>query len=242
MIAAAGYGHVPVIRRPRVTLLATGDELVPAGTAPGPDQIVSSNPPMLRALFESFGAVVDDPGIIPDRREALAAALADADADLIVTIGGASVGDHDLVVPVLREMGAEIAFWKIALRPGKPMLAGRLNGTPIIGLPGNPVSAFVCALLFAVPLLCRLGGRSEALPVRHLVLAAPLPANNARRDYMRARITAAGTAEVFASQDSARLGVLAAADVLVIRAPGAPAAAAGEIVACVALDSIQYVF
>ena len=238
VLAAAGHGAVPVVRRPRVTLLATGDELVPPGSAPGPDQIVSSNTVMLRALFESVGALVDDPGIVPDRCEALAAALAGATGDLIVTIGGASVGDHDLVVPVLREMGADIDFWKIALRPGKPLLAGRLGGTRIIGLPGNPVSAYVCALLFAVPLLCRLGGRSDGLPMAALPLAAPLPANGPRRDYMRARLTAEGTVEAFASQDSGMLTRLASAQLLVVRQPGAPAARTGEIVDCIALDSI----
>ena len=156
LLAAAGHGSVAVVRRPRVTLIATGDELVPPGAIPGPDQIVSSNPPMLAALFEAAGAIVSDPGIVGDNRAALAIALAAADADIIVTIGGASVGDHDLVVPVLRDMGAEIDFWKIAMRPGKPMFAGRLGGTRVIGLPGNPVSAFVCALLFLVPLLARL--------------------------------------------------------------------------------------
>jgi molybdopterin molybdotransferase len=235
LLAAAGHGSVPVVRRPRVTLIATGDELVPPGTLPGPDQIVSSNPAMLRALFETAGAVVTDPGIIPDHRAALAAALGCADADLIVTIGGASVGDHDLVVPVLRDLGADIDFWKIALRPGKPMLAGRMGATRIIGLPGNPVSAFVCALLFAVPLLARLGGRNHSLTLETLPLAAPLAGNGARRDHIRARRTRDG-ALAFASQDSARLGVLAAADLLIIREPGAPTAAAGDPVRCIALD------
>lgn len=235
LLAAAGHGTVPAIRRPRVTLIATGDELVPLGTAPGADQIVSSNPAMLRALFEAIGAIVADPGIIADDRAALATALTTADADLIVTIGGASVGDHDLVVPVLRDLGASIDFWKIAMRPGKPMLAGHLGPTRIIGLPGNPVSAFVCALLFAVPLLARLGGRPEGLPVEVLPLAAPLAANGERRDHLRARRTATG-ALAFVSQDSAQLGILAAADLLIIREPGAEAAASGEIVRCIPLD------
>lgn len=240
LLAAAGHGTLPVVRRPRVTLIATGDELVPPGTTPGPDQIVSSNPAMLRALFESIGAQVTDPGIIRDDRIALAAALTGADADLIVTIGGASVGDHDLVVPVLRELGADIDFWKIALRPGKPMLAGRLGKTRIIGLPGNPVSAFVCALLFAVPLLDRLGGRRDSLPTEMLPLAGPLPANGLRRDHLRARRTPAG-ALPFASQDSARLGILASADLLIIREPRAQAAAAGDLMSCIALDMFSAV-
>jgi molybdopterin molybdotransferase len=235
LLAAAGHAVVTVVRRPRVCLIATGDELVQPGVTPGPDQIVSSNPTMLAALFTAAGAQVIDPGIIPDRREALAAALHAADADIIITIGGASVGDHDLVVPVLRNLGAEIDFWKIAMRPGKPMLAGRLGAARVIGLPGNPVSAYVCALLFAVPLIARLGGRSVALPEQLLPLAAALPANGNRRDHLRARRTPNG-ALAFASQDSARLGVLAAAELLIVREIGAPAAAAGDIVRCIALD------
>ncbi len=235
LAAAAGHGTLPVVRRPRVTLIATGDELVPPGTTQGPGQIVSSNPAMLAALLRSAGADVNDPGLIPDDRAALAAALMTADADLILTIGGASVGDHDLVVPVLRDLGAELDFWKIALRPGKPLLAGRLNGVRVIGLPGNPVSAFVTALLFAVPLVARLAGRAHDLPIERLPLAVPLPANGPRRDHLRARRTPAG-AEPFARQDSALLSLLAAADLLVIRPAHAPAAAAGAMVDCIALD------
>ncbi len=237
LLAAAGHGAVPMVRRPRVTLIATGDELVPPGATPGPDQIVSSNGVMLRALFENAGAAVDDPGIIPDRREALAAALQAAGGDIIVTIGGASVGDHDLVVPVLRDLGATLDFWKIAMRPGKPMIAGRFGAQRVIGLPGNPVSAHVCALLFVLPLLARLGGRPEALPMLRLPLAASLPANGAQRDHLRARLVD-GAAEPFQSQDSALLGRLAAAQLLIVRMPGAAAAAAGEMVECIALDSI----
>lgn len=175
LAAAGGWRALPVVRRPRVTLIATGDELVLPGEIPGPGQIVSSNPAMLTALLRSAGADVHDPGLIPDDRAALAAALQAADADLIITIGGASVGDHDLVVPVLRELGADIDFWKIALRPGKPLLAGRLDGTRVLGLPGNPVSAFVTALLFAVPLVSRMAGRAHDLPLETLPLATPCP-------------------------------------------------------------------
>ena len=229
LAAAAGHGALPVVRNPRVTLIATGDELVPPGTAPGPGQIVSANPAMLAALLRSAGAQVSDPGLIPDDRAALAAALRGADADVILTIGGASVGDHDLVVPVLRELGADLDFWKIALRPGKPLLAGRLDGTRVLGLPGNPVSAFVTALLFAVPLVARLAGRAHALP-----------ANGPRRDHLRARRTAAG-AEAFARQDSALLALLAQAELLIIRPAHAPAAAAGDLADCIALDMFHIV-
>jgi molybdopterin molybdotransferase len=237
LAAAAGHGALPVIRRPRVTLISTGDELVPPGTLPGPDQIVSANAVMLGALFAAAGAEVRDPGIIPDRREALAAALKAAEADVIITVGGASVGDHDLVVPVLRELGATLDFWKIAMRPGKPLLAGALSGTRVIGLPGNPVSSYVCSLLFVVPLLQRLGGRPEGLPVRRLPLAAPLPANGVRRDHLRGRLMADGAAQAFERQDSALLALLAVADLLIIRPPGAPAASAGEMVDCLMLDT-----
>jgi molybdopterin molybdotransferase len=168
-------------------------------------------------------------------------ALLASDGDLILTIGGASVGDHDLVVPVLRDLGAELDFGKIALRPGKPLLAGRLGERKLIGLPGNPASAFVTALLFAVPLVARLAGRNHDLPMERLPLAVPLPANGMRRDHLRARRSAGG-AEPFARQDSALLSVLATANLLIIREAGAPAAATGELVDCIALDMFQSVF
>lgn len=241
LAAAGGWRALPVVRRPRVTLIATGDELVLPGEIPGPGQIVSSNTAMLTALLRSAGAQVHDPGIIPDNRVALAAALQAADSDLVITIGGASVGDHDLVVPVLRELGASLDFWKIALRPGKPLLAGRLGGTRILGLPGNPVSAFVTALLFAVPLVSRMAGRQHALPLETLPLATTLPANGNRRDHLRARRTPDGAAP-FARQDSALLSLLAQAELLIIREAHAPAAAAGEPVSCIALDMFHSVF
>jgi molybdopterin molybdotransferase len=245
LAAAAGHGELPVVRRPRVALIATGDELVPPGVRPGPGQIVSSNPAMLTALLRWAGAEVEDPGLIPDRADALAAALTAAvtgsDADLILTIGGASVGDHDLVVPVLRQLGAALDFWKVAIRPGKPLLAGTLGEARVLGLPGNPVSAFVTALLFALPLVARLGGRRHALPIERLPLAAALPANGPRRDHLRAR-RVDGRAEAFARQDSALLSLLASAELLIIREAGAPAAAAGEAVDCIALDMFHSVF
>ncbi len=240
LLAAAGHADAPVIRRPVVTLIATGDELVPPGVRPGPGQIVSANGIMLAALFQSAGADVRDLGIVPDDRAALAAALGTAGGDVIATIGGASVGDHDLVMPVLRALGADIDFWKIALRPGKPMLAGRLGAARVVGLPGNPVSAYVCALLFVVPLLQRLGGRAEVTPTQRLPLATPLPANGGRRDHLRGRLVD-GAALAFSAQDSALLERLAAADLLIIRSPNAPAAAIGEHVDCIMLDMFQTV-
>ncbi len=237
LLAAAGHGNVAVVRRPRVTLMSTGDELVPPGARPGPGQIVSSNGVMLTTLLEAAGAMVTDLGIIPDSAEALETALSDTGADMIVTVGGASVGDHDLVVPVLRSLGARIDFWKIAMKPGKPMVAGVFGGTRVIGLPGNPVSAFVCAMVFVVPVLRSLGGRSVERSMRRLTLATALPANGARQDHLRARIEN-GAVVVAERQDSAMLMALARSDVLVVRKPHAPAALPGEIVDCIPLDSI----
>lgn len=237
LFAAAGHATVPLHRRPRVVLLATGDELVPPGTTPGRDQIVSANGVMLAALLAAAGAVVVDGGIVADDRDALAAALlAHAGADLLVTIGGASVGDHDHVVPVLRAIGATIDFWKVALRPGKPMLAGRLGDAGVVGLPGNPVSAFVCAQLFVVPMLRRMQG-AEPLPQAITArLGAPLAANDARRDYLRA-VLSGDVVTAASRQDSSMLRTLADSNVLIDRAPFAPAAAAGDRVACIRLDS-----
>lgn len=235
--AAAGHATLPVHRRPRVALLATGDELVPPGTTPGPDAIVSSNGVMLAALLGRHADVVDG-GIVADTAAALTAAIRAHDADVLVTIGGASVGDHDHVVPVLAAMGAAINFWKIALRPGKPMLSGRLGDTRIVGLPGNPVSAFVCATLFVVPLLRRLGGDPAPLPVPFMAAAgADLPANGARRDYLRARLD--GSVIPFARQDSAMLHVLADSNVLIVREPHAAITTKGTMVPCIALDTIS---
>jgi len=237
--AAAGHAVLPVHRRPRVALLATGDELVMPGTTPGPDAIVSSNGVMLAALLGSVAEVIDG-GIVADTPAALSAAIdAHAAADVLVTIGGASVGDHDHVVPVLQALGAEIDFWRIALRPGKPMLSGRLGRQRIVGLPGNPVSAFVCATLFVVPLLRALAGERAQLPgTVGLRLAVDLPANGPRRDYLRAR-HADGSVTPATRQDSAMLHVLAASNVLIVREAEAPPVAAGTMVDCIVLDTIS---
>ena len=238
LLAAAGHGHVPVPRRPRVVLLATGDELVPPGEIPGPDQIVSSNGVMLAALFAAAGADVVDGGIIRDDPEALAAALTtNADADMLVTIGGASVGDHDHVLAVLRSVGAEIAFWKIAIKPGKPMIAGRLGRAQVIGLPGNPVSAFVCAQLFVLPMLRRMQGAADPLPPTTLArLGVALPQNGDRRDHLRATLHA-GIASPATTQDSSMLRALAVSNVLIIREPHVAASPAGTEIRCILLDS-----
>jgi molybdopterin molybdotransferase len=244
LFAAAGHGTVAVRRRPSVALLATGDELVPPGALPARDQIVSANGVMLTSLLEGVGAQVDDLGIVADRQEAIETALRrGAEADLLVTIGGASVGDHDLVQPALRAMGAAIDFWKVAMRPGKPMLAGRLGTTRVIGLPGNPVSAFVTATLFVVPLLRQLAGAALVEPeVHHGRLATALPANGDRRDHIRAvaRPLADGwLLDPAPVQDSAMLQILAASNALIVRPRGAPAAAVGDPVSFLLIDSAE---
>lgn len=237
LLAAGGHGTVPVRRRPRVALLATGDELVPPGATPEPGQIVSSNGVMLAALLQSAGAEVADMGIVPDRREALAKALRQAQtADLIVTIGGASVGDHDLVLPVLTNLGAKIDFWKVAIKPGKPLLAGRLGPALVLGLPGNPVSAFVCAVLFALPLLRAMQGSPDLLPrTIEARLAKPLPANGGRRDHLRA-VLRDGLVTPADRQDSSMLSVLAAASALIVRPEWAHASEAGDMVSVIPLE------
>ena len=243
LIAAAGHGDVRVHRRPRVALLATGDELVLPGEAPGTDQIISSNGVMLAALLGD-DAVVIDAGIAPDDAGALRTAVAAcADADVLVTIGGASVGDLDLVKPVLEAMGARFDFWKVAMRPGKPVMRGRLGGQHVIGLPGNPVSAFVTALLFVKPLLHRLGGAPAALPMLHPArLDGTLPANGNRQDYMRAvavRDRAGWRVTALPTQDSSMLRTLASANALLVRKVGAPAVDHDGLVSFLLLDSRQ---
>lgn len=237
LAAAAGHGALAV-RRPRIAILATGDELVPPGESPQADQIVSSNGVMLAALFRGAGAEVRDLGIFPDDLGAIGKGLqAASDADLIVTIGGASVGDHDLVQAALKDAGAALDFWKVAIKPGKPLIAGSLGRARVLGLPGNPVSAFVCAVLFALPMLRRMAGSTDADPVTTARLLAPLPANGNRRDHLRARLTADGLS-AFETQDSAMLGVLAGANALIIRPVDAPAADIGTEVPVLALDRI----
>ena len=227
--AVGGHGTLAVPRKPRVALISTGDELVPPGEPADGVMLPASNGVMLRALIGS-AAEVEDMGIVPDRLDALAEAFRMARADIIVTTGGASVGDHDLVRPALAEAGAELDFWRIAMRPGKPMLAGRLGGTIILGLPGNPVSAFVTAQLFLLPLIARLGGARTPLPqTEPAILAAALPQVGNRDDYVRATLSG-GRVAALANQDSGALSTLASAEALIVRPARAPAATVGEFV------------
>ncbi|MGM4987631.1 molybdopterin molybdotransferase MoeA [Tardiphaga sp. 841_E9_N1_2] len=235
---AAGMNHpsLPVRRRPVVAVLATGDELVMPGAVPGPGQIVLSNGFALRALARAEGAEVIDLGIAVDTLEATTSAIQraiDLKADVLITTGGASVGDHDLVQQSLINAGVEMAFWRIAMRPGKPMMHGRRQSMRVIGLPGNPVSSYVCGFLFMVPLLRALSGRNEvAHTLEPAVLGRDLAANDQREDYLRTRLETRADGTVVATpvikQDSSLLGNLAVAEGLLIRKPFAPAAAAGD--------------
>ena len=232
LIAAMNVPEVTVARRPSVALIATGDELVMPGESPAPDQIIASNAFGIAAALEQDGAEVRLLPIARDNREALEACLALAqDSDLIVTIGGASVGDHDLVGHVAAGLGMERAFYKIAMRPGKPLMAGRLGSTPMVGLPGNPVSSMVCAHIFLRPLIRAMQGLPKsALPTSTAPLAEPIGSNGPRQHYMRGTLTG-GRITVADRQDSALLSVLAGANVLVVRPPHDPAQNAGDAVA-----------
>lgn len=233
--AIGGHATLPVTRRLRIAIAATGDELVPAGTALTPGQLPESNGLMLAAMLAPLPVEVVNLGIIPDDLTVMSAAFARVDADILVTTGGASVGDHDLVRPALEAAGGVIDFWRIALRPGKPMMAGRLGDTVVLGLPGNPVSAYVTATLFLLPLIAAMSGAADPLPVTLVVpLGEPLPANDHRTDYLRAELRG-GRAFASTIQDSSMLRTLARATCLIVRAPHAPAAMPGDSVEILAL-------
>lgn len=235
LAASANHPALAVVRRPLVAIIATGDELLPPGSAPGPDQIISSNAYGVAAAAQAVGAHALDLGIAPDRKDAIAAAVrqaVDAGANVIVTLGGASVGDHDLVHDVLTGEGMTLDFWKLAMRPGKPLMFGRMGAVRCIGLPGNPVASLVCSQLFLKPLLARLGGRPFSQDIREARLMTNMAANDRRQDYIRARIEEDGntpTATPFGIQDSSMLRTLSDANGLIVRHPHAPAAEAGSI-------------
>jgi molybdopterin molybdotransferase len=236
LAAGMNYPELAVHRRPRVAILATGDELVMPGSIPGPGQIVYSNGYALRALARAEGAETIDLGIAADTVEATTRGIRQArdhGADILITTGGASVGDHDLVKQSLEAEGVAMAFWRIAMRPGKPMMHGRLGAMRVIGLPGNPVSSYVCGFLFLLPLIRKLSGQTT---VHHAsetaLLGRDTAANDLREDYLRARLEVRSDGVLIATpvnhQDSSLLGNLAAARALVIRPPFAAAAPAGS--------------
>ena len=245
LAAACGHARVSVVRRPHVVIIATGDELVAPGNATGPDEIVASNGYGTAALAAKLGAKISEYGIIPDSKPLIQAAIQralSAQADIIVTLGGASVGDHDLIRPVLSDMGITLDFWQIAMRPGKPLMFGRSGGTYVLGLPGNPVSSLVCGQLFLAPLIAALGGQKFAHDIRTARLAGPMRANDNRQDYVRAKVSVLEeglSVSPFALQDSSMLTTLAEANCLVIRPPNASAADAGDPVQVLMLRSVS---
>ncbi len=236
LLASMNIAEVPVMRRPDIALISTGTELVMPGEEPGEDQIIASNTFGLKAMLEQMGAVVRLLPIAHDTLPALHTAFDLArGADLIVTIGGASVGDHDLVGDVAEELGMERAFYKVAMRPGKPLMAGKLGAAAMIGLPGNPVSAMVCGVVFVQPVVRALMGLgANPAPHHSAVLAQDMPQNGPRAHYMRARVEN-GEITAFERQDSALLSVLAEANALLLLPPHDPAVNAGSTVSYIAL-------
>ena len=242
LAAAMNRPWLRVHRRPRVAVLATGNEVVMPGEPLGPNQIVSSNGFSLAAFVTACGGQPLHLGIAPDDEAALGALVTGArGADVLITTGGVSIGEHDLIRKVLGERGLDMDFWRIAMRPGKPLLFGRIDGTPILGLPGNPVSSLVCATLFLRPAIeIMLGCKPAQRPPETAILGADLGANDRRQDYLRARldIDSRGRrlAVPFERQDSAMLAALARADCLIVRKPRADPAKAGEVVEVVPLS------
>lgn len=242
LAAAANRAELAVRRKPKVAILATGDEVVPPGSALADDQIVSSVPYGLAALIERYGAEAMRLGIAKDEKESVVTlARAGRAADILVTIGGASVGERDLVASALRAEGLKLDFWKVAIRPGKPMLYGRLGHQRVLGVPGNPVSALICAHVFLKPMLDRMLGTAEkARPMPEAILGATLEANGEREHYMRAtsewREDGTRIVRALPSQDSSLVSALARADCLIVRAPYASALATGARVQIIPLD------
>lgn len=236
LLAAMNHAQIPVTRKPVVAILATGDELVQPGEVPGADQIIASNSYGLAAMVENEGAEARLLPIARDNEASLRQAFGLArGADLIVTIGGASVGDHDLVASVAAELGLEQSFYKVAMRPGKPLMAGRLDGAAMIGLPGNPVSAMVCGAIFVLPMLRRMLGLAQTqAPEFQAPLGRDIGANGPRAHYMRANLR---NGVIFPDdrQDSSLLSVLSSADALMVRDPHDPPRSAGETQRYIAL-------
>jgi molybdopterin molybdotransferase len=244
LAAAANHPWLAVHRRPRIAILATGDEIALPGEPIPPGGIVSSNSHALAALVRALGG---EPMVLPVAADDTAAIAATADAitgtDMLVTTGGASVGDHDLVIAALQSRGMTLDFWQIAMRPGKPLLFGQLGAVPVLGLPGNPVSAMVCATLFLLPALARMSGLPAAPPpVSVAFLGAAVKENDRRADHLRATVRTDESGRVIATpfpvQDSAMLRRLALADALILRAPHAPALPEGAEVPIIRLDSL----
>ncbi len=237
LAAAMGHGALSVRRKPKVAILATGDELVQPGEAAKSGQIMSSNPYAVAAYVDSAGGEPLLLGIAADTMASLEEAIVrakESEADVLVTLGGASVGDHDLVQPALKRHGLELGFWKVAMRPGKPLIHGRLGSMLLLGLPGNPVAVAVCSMVFLIPAIQALLGDPLAGADHHdrAILGADLPKNGPRRDYMRAAISRNDEGRWVATgveiQDSSMLSALAQADGLIVREPNEPAAKAGE--------------
>ncbi|KAE9631715.1 molybdopterin molybdotransferase MoeA [Parasedimentitalea maritima] len=231
LLASMNVATVSVIRRPDVALISTGDELVMPGDTPGPDQIIASNTFGLKAMIDALGAHARILPIARDNIASLRTAFKLArGADLVITIGGASVGDHDLVGKVAADLGLEQSFYKVAMRPGKPLMAGRMNEAAMVGLPGNPVSAMICGKIFIAPMIeAMLGLDTNAPTLLKAQLIEPLTANGPRQHYMRAQLDGSEI-RAFDRQDSALLTVLASANALLIRAPFDPARKTGEMV------------
>jgi molybdopterin molybdotransferase len=234
LAASMGHAALPVRRKPRVAILANGDELVPPGTDPGPDQIISSNGVGLAALVRHCGGEPLDLGIAPDDKEQIGSFVdRAADAEILVISGGASVGEHDLVQAALAGKGMALDFWRIAMRPGKPLMVGRLGAMRVLGLPGNPVSTLVCSHIFLKPLIRAMLGLPTTQEIVTAKLGAAMRENDNRQDYVRARLETVDGERVvtpFGVQDSSMLATLAAADALIVRPVRAPALAAGNAV------------
>jgi molybdopterin molybdotransferase len=245
LAAAMNLPALPVHRRPRVAILATGDELVPPGADPREDQIIASNSFGVAAIVKEAGGEPIDLGIAADTLDALDGSIDAAQAagaDILVTLGGASVGDHDLVRKVLESRGLELAFWKIAMRPGKPLMSGRIGPMHVLGLPGNPVSSLVCSHVFLTPLIAKLAGRTHHVQAVDAILDVDLAENDVRQDYLRAAMHRRPDGKLVASpatrQDSSMMRVFAEADGLIVRPPFAPEAKAGDTARAILLRRI----